>query len=165
MAKRQVFFSFEYMKDNWRASQVRNMGKVSNDSTFSDNDWEEVKYKTDENIKRWINDQLEMRSCVVVLIGETTANRKWINYEIEQAYKKNKGLVGIYIHNLKDKNSNQSNKGKNPFDYVYDYKGNKLSDHVKTFDSSYITSNLVYNDINNNIENLIEDAIKNGGLY
>ena len=43
---RQVFFSFEYNKDNWRASQVRNMGKVSNDSTFSDNDWEEVKYKS-----------------------------------------------------------------------------------------------------------------------
>lgn len=25
MAKRQVFFSFEYKKDVWRASQVRNM--------------------------------------------------------------------------------------------------------------------------------------------
>lgn len=43
MAKRQVFFSFEYNKDSWRASQVRNMGKVDNSSTFSDNDWEEVK--------------------------------------------------------------------------------------------------------------------------
>lgn len=42
MAKRQVFFSFEYNKDNWCASQVRNMGKVSDDSTFLDNDWEEV---------------------------------------------------------------------------------------------------------------------------
>ena len=47
MAKRQVFFSFEYNKDAWRASQVRNMGKVDNSSTFSDNDWEEVKEKTD----------------------------------------------------------------------------------------------------------------------
>ena len=51
MAKRQVFFSFEYNKDNWRASQVRNMGKVSDDSTFSDNDWEEVKSKNDSDIK------------------------------------------------------------------------------------------------------------------
>ena len=32
MAKRQVFFSFEYNKDAWRASQVRNMGKVDNSS-------------------------------------------------------------------------------------------------------------------------------------
>lgn len=51
MAKRQVFFSFEYNKDAWRAAQIRNMGKVSNDSTFSDNDWEEVKSKSDADIK------------------------------------------------------------------------------------------------------------------
>ena len=70
--KRQVFFSFEYNKDNWRAAQVRNMGKVSSDSTFSDNDWEEVKRKGDDNIKKWINDQLKYRSCTIVLIGEET---------------------------------------------------------------------------------------------
>lgn len=34
MAKRQVFFSFHYSRDSWRASQVRNMGKVSDSSTF-----------------------------------------------------------------------------------------------------------------------------------
>ncbi len=56
MAKRQVFFSFEYNKDAWRASQVRNMGKVDNSSTFSDNDWEEVKEKTDH-----INDLISYR--------------------------------------------------------------------------------------------------------
>ena len=165
MAKRQVFFSFEYNKDNWRASQVRNMGKVSDDSTFSDNDWEEVKSKSDADIKKWIDSQLEKRSCVVVLIGSTTANRKWINYEIEQAYKKNKGLVGIYIHQLKDSNSKQSSKGNNPFDYVNDYKGKALSSHVKTFDSLYTSSEYVYDDIKDNIDSLIEDAISKAGTY
>ena len=53
MAKRQVFFSFHYNRDVWRASMVRNMGKVDNSSTFSDNDWEEVRYKTDAKIKEW----------------------------------------------------------------------------------------------------------------
>jgi len=28
MAKRQVFISFEYSKDNWRASQVKEMRRV-----------------------------------------------------------------------------------------------------------------------------------------
>ena len=83
--KRQVFFSFHYSNDNWRASQVRNMGIVSGDSTFSDNDWEEVKLKSDAMIKLWIDSQMAKRSCVVVLIGEKTAGRKWINYEIEKA--------------------------------------------------------------------------------
>ena len=104
MAKRQVFFSFEYNKDAWRASQVRNMGKVDNSSTFSDNDWEEVKEKTDAKIREWIDNQMAKRSCLVVLIGATTSGRKWINYEIEKAYELNKGIVGIYIHGLKDKN-------------------------------------------------------------
>lgn len=165
MAKRQVFFSFEYNKDNWRASQVRNMGKVSDDSTFSDNDWEEVKEKTDDKIKEWIKSQLEKRSCIVVLIGNSTANRKWINYEIEQAYEMNKGIVGIYIHKLKDSNGNQTTKGANPFDYVYANNGDKLSKYVKTFDSSFTTSSNVYSDIQENIEQLIEDAIDQSETY
>lgn len=165
MAKRQVFFSFEYMKDNWRASQVRNMGKFDDDSTFSDNDWEDVKEKTDEKIKEWINDQLQKRSCIVVLIGSTTASRKWVKYEIEQAYKYQKGIVGIYIHKLKDSNGNQTTKGSNPFDNVLSDNGDSLSKYVDMFDSKYSMSDNVYNDIKDNIENLIENAIKKSGTY
>lgn len=79
-----MFFSFHYSNDSWRVSQVRNMGKVDNSSTFSDNDWEEVKEKSDTKIKEWIDEQLNKRSCLVVLIGEKTADRKWINYEIKK---------------------------------------------------------------------------------
>ncbi|MDD2476147.1 MAG: TIR domain-containing protein [Dysgonamonadaceae bacterium] len=162
MAKRQVFFSFEYNKDSWRASQVRNMGKVDNNSTFSDNDWEEVKEKSDTAIKRWINDQMAKRSCLVVLIGATTSSRKWVKYEIEKAYELDKGIVGIYIHNLKDKDGNQTTKGSNPFYSIYIGQDNeRLSKYVTCFDSNYSTSTYVYDDIKENIENLIEDAIAN----
>lgn len=166
MAKRQVFFSFEYNKDNWRASQVRNMGKVDSSSTFSDNDWEEVKEKTDAKIKEWIDAQLEKRSCLVVLIGASTSGRKWIKYEIEKAYELKKGIVGIHIHNLKDSDGNQSNKGSNPFYNIFIGKDNeRLSKYVTSFDSSYSSSTYVYDDIKNNIEQLIEDAISNKGTY
>lgn len=43
MAKRQVFFSFHYNNDNWRVAQVRNMGVVEDQETFSDNSWEKVR--------------------------------------------------------------------------------------------------------------------------
>ena len=57
MAKRQVFFSFEYGKDVWRASQVRNMGKVSDSSTFLDNDWEEATKRLRLGLMtRWLKD-------------------------------------------------------------------------------------------------------------
>lgn len=166
MAKRQVFFSFEYNKDAWRASQVRNMGKVDNSSTFSDNDWEEVKEKTDAKIREWIDNQMAKRSCLVVLIGATTSGRKWINYEIEKAYELNKGIVGIYIHGLKDKNGNQTAKGSNPFYNILIGKNKeRLSKYVECYESFHLTSTYVYDDIKNNIEQLIEDAISNAGTY
>lgn len=39
---------------------------------------------------------------MVVLIGEDTAKRKWVKYEIKKAWNEGKGVLGIYIHNLKD---------------------------------------------------------------
>ena len=166
MAKRQVFFSFEYNKDNWRAGQVRNMGIVDNSSTFSDNDWEEVKSKSDTKIKEWIDSQLAKRSCLVVLIGATTSGRKWIDYEIQKAYELGKGIVGIYIHGLKDSDGNQTTKGSNPFYQIYIGKENKrLSNYVSCFDSRDISSNFVYDDIKENIEQLIENAIAAAGTY
>lgn len=165
MAKRQVFFSFQYKPDNWRAAMVRSMGKVDNSSTFSDNDWEEVRMKSDTAIKKWIDDQMKMRSCIVVLIGSTTSQSKWVKYEIERAYNLNKGIVGIYINKLEDANGNQSNEGCNPFFSMTTWDGKRLSNYVETFRSSYSTSKYVYNDIANNIEGLIERAIEKAGTY
>nr|WP_315036900.1 TIR domain-containing protein [uncultured Lachnoanaerobaculum sp.] len=159
MARRQVFFSFHYNNDNWRAAQVRNMGKVDNSSTFSDNEWEEVKEKTESKIKEWIDEQLNKRSCLVVLIGKDTANRKWINYEIKRAYELKKGIVGIYIHKLKNADGKQDSKGYNPFDN-YKINGVSMSKYVRCFESVYSSSDNVYNDIKNNIEDLIEYGIE-----
>ena len=36
---RKAFFSFHYKPDNWRASQVRNIGTVEGNNAVSDNDW------------------------------------------------------------------------------------------------------------------------------
>lgn len=165
MAKRQVFFSFHYNEDNWRASQVRNMGKVDSNSQFSDNDWEEVKVKTDSKIKEWIDSQLARRSCLVVLVGEHTSGRKWIKYEIEKAHELQKGIVGIFIHGLKDKDGKQSNKGSNPFYNIFTNDGKRLSNFVTVYDPPHLTSAYVYDDISTNIEQLIEDAIAEKGTY
>lgn len=158
---RQVFFSFEFKKDAWRASQIRNMGKVDKSSTFSDNEWEEVKSKDDKTIQKWIDNQMRMRSCIVVLIGETTYSRKWVKYEIEHAYELGKGLLGIYVHGLEDASGNQCPKGKNPFDYVKNNAGEKLSKYVTCYNPPHLMSKNVYADIESEIEGLIEDAINN----
>ena len=165
MAKRQVFFSFEYVKDVWRASEVRNMGKVDDSSTFSDNDWEEVRKKSDSAIEKWIDEQMKMRSCIVVLVGATTSSRKWVKYEIEKAYKLGKGIVGIRIDRLKDQYGNQTTEGSNPFYQLYTNTGERLSNYVELFETTYRSSEYAYNDIKDNIGRLIEEAIAKAGTY
>jgi len=77
--------------------------------------WEEVKRKNDSAIKSWIDEQLVGTSVTVVLIGSDTAGKKWIDYEIEASHNKGNGILGIYIHNMKDLSGNTMNKGANPF--------------------------------------------------
>ena len=178
--KRQVFFSFHYDNDSWRASQVRNMGVVETQKIFSDNSWETIRRQSESVIKKWINNEMKWRSCVVVLIGKETASRKWVQYEIEHAWEEGKGIVGIYIDKLKDYKGNQSEKGDNPFDdfcidttfnYIVrcskpaDSNEVKLSSVVKTYNPKFYRSENVYNDIKNNIEDLIEEAIKIRNCY
>ena len=163
--KRQVFFSFHYNRDAWRASQIRNMGKVDGQSTFSDNDWEKVRYKSNTEIRNWIDKQLSMRSCLVVLVGYETSERKWVKYEIEKAMELHKGIVGIRIDRLKNNYGYQDNEGGNPFYNVITPSGHRLSNYVTLFKSIYSSSEYVYNDIKNHIEYLIEDAIDNRWNY
>lgn len=165
MARRQVFFSFHYSRDAWRASQVRNMGKVDGSSTFCDNDWEDVREKSDSKIREWIDSQLNMRSCLVVLVGNQTSERKWIQYEIEKAYQLGKGIVGIRIDRLKDVWGNQDCRGANPFYSTFTQDGHRLSNYVTLYETQYTSSEYAYNDIANNIERLIDEAISKRGTY
>ena len=175
MAKRQVFYSFHFNNDSWRAGQVRNIGVVEGNTPVSSNEWEEVKSKGDDSIKRWIDSHMNYRSCVVVLIGSETSSRKWCRYEIKHAWKEGKGIVGIHIHKLKDSWGNQDTKGKNPFnsfciDKTFNYiaehnhpaDGNEinLSEICKAYDPPYQTSTYVYDYIEEHINEWVEEAIK-----
>ena len=161
---RRVFYSFHYALDAWRTSQVRNIGVVDGNKPASDNAWETIKKGGDQAIKKWIDDQLSGRSCTIVLIGKETSERKWIKYEIEASWNNNKGVVGIYIHNLKDQDGKQTTKGNNPFD-SFTINGKLLSSAVKAYNPPYTDSKLVYNYISNNLSDWIEEAIEIRGNY
>jgi MTH538 TIR-like domain (DUF1863) len=158
---RKVFFSFYYDGDGWRASQVRNMGALEGNAPCSDNDWEAVKRGGDKAIEKWIAEQLVGRSCTVVLIGGETANRKWVIHEIQESWNATKGVVGIRIHNLKDRNGNSGSYGTNPFDKLTLQNGaKKLASVVKLYDPSGSSSTDVYKSIKDNIADWVEEAIK-----
>jgi len=158
--KRQVFYSFHYKPDCWRASQVRNIGVIEGNKPASDNDWEKITNAGSDAIKKWINDQMKYRSCTIVLIGNKTANRKWINHEIVKSWNDNMGILGIYIHGLKDSQGSISEKGDNPFDYINYGKSGKLSGIVKCYNPIGENSKEKYDWISKHISDLAEKAIK-----
>jgi hypothetical protein len=140
---RRVFYSFHYLPDSWRASQVRNIGVVEGNKPATDNDWETVKKGGDAAIQK------------------DTAKRKWIDYEIHTSWNSNKGVVGIYIHNLKDWAQKQTTKGANPFVHITMKRdGKSLSSIVKAYDPPYSDSAQAYKYISDNLSTWIEEAVR-----
>ena len=161
MLKRKVFYSFHYQLDNWRTSQVRNIGVIEGSRPATDNDWEAIKQGGDVAIRRWIDNQLNGCSCTIVLIGSQTAERNWVKYEIEKSWNEGKGVVGIYIHGLQDRHSRTAQKGSNPFDqFTMNGSQTKLSSIVKAYDPEGWNSQQVYNSIASNLSSWVEEAIK-----
>ena len=162
--KRRTFYSFHFNVDAWRAAQVRNIGVTEHDEPVSDNSWEQVKRGGDDAIRKWINDQMATRSCAIVLIGSQTANRKWINYEIAKAWDDKKGLLGIHIHNLLNREGQQAIKGANPFSFINLKNGLTIANYPQTatiYDPPHTDSKSVYAYIGNNLEKWVEYALQN----
>jgi len=159
---RRAFFSFHYERDVWRAGQVRNswVTKDRESAGFWDAAaWEEVKKKTDAEIEKGIGEQLNGTSVTVVLIGAETSTRKYVGSEIKLSHNRGNGILGIYIHNMKDSNGRTDSKGANPLTNWHierDGKKSLLSDIYPTYD-------WVNDDGYNKIGDWIEAAAKKAG--
>ena len=158
--KRQVFYSFHFDNDVMRVQQICHIGVIEGNEPVSPNNWEEIRRIGKNAVKKWIDDNMKYKSCVVVLVGSETANREWVDYEIRKAWNEGKGLFGIYIHNLKDPRTGTCRKGANPFDNVLLKNGQKLSSLVPCYDPNSWDA---YNDIAKNLENWVDFAIKSRG--
>ena len=134
---RKAFFSFHYKPDNWRASQVETYAGVTErkPSSFRQRLGEHhgPGKKSSVDRRNRIAGQLSGRTRAVVLVGTETASRKWVNYEIDEAWKKGLGVVGVHIHGLKDASQNQSTKGSNPF-FGHSVNRTPMSSIVKLYD-------------------------------
>lgn len=157
---RRCFFSFHFKPDASRASQVRNIGVIDGNRPAHDNDWSTIASAGDRSIRRWIDDQLEGRSCTIVLVGASTANRFWINHEIVESWNRGLGVVGIRIHGLKDLNGQMAVPGPNPFDFIsHNPTRSRLSSIVKCYDPAGLDSQARYDWIAKHLSNAVEEAV------
>lgn len=117
MPGRRTYFSFHYEQDVWRATIVRNAGKVDATAAAGWNDaslWEEAKRKGSAEIQHLIDAALEGSSVTAVLIGADTASRPWVTYEIDKSIERGNGLLGVRIHGIKNQDRKRSRRGPAP---------------------------------------------------
>ena len=117
---RYTFFSFCYddVRD-FRANVVRNsyVTKYGKDTFIDGSIWEKNNIKSSVKIKELIdNSGIKNTSVTAVLIGDHTADRRWINYEIFKSFEQGNGILGIRINRIKDKSGHITCKGLNPLD-------------------------------------------------
>ncbi|MEI5997850.1 TIR domain-containing protein [Paraburkholderia bengalensis] len=155
MTKRQIFYSFHFDNDVMRVQQVRQMGVVEGNEPVTPNKWEELK-KGKSGVEDWIDDNMKGKSCVIVLIGEKTAFRPWVQYEIKKAWADGKALLGIYIHNLKCPNNGTCSQGTNPFDQITFKRNGIVVGKPSVYNPK---ASDAYGDIKANLSKWIEAAI------
>jgi hypothetical protein len=108
--------------------------------------WEEARRKGDDAVHKLINDGLQNTTVTVVLIGAQTKNRKYVRYEIEQSLKRGNGLLGIYIHMLRDRDQKTDSKGDPPQLLIdnrtpcYDWDSSKFGSWVEGVESALTSS-------------------------
>jgi len=126
----KAFFSFRHEPDYWRAINVRNCW-TNNERTvagfFEPTEWEGVKRQADSVIATWIDEQLRDTSVTVVLIGIDTAKSKWIEYEINASLARGNGVLGIYIHEIKNSKGITTARGANPLDALVPARSGSLA--------------------------------------
>ena len=57
----------------------------------------------DATIKRLLRMKMSWAGTAMVLVGKETHSRPWVNWEVKQAHKLGKNIVGVYERGLKDK--------------------------------------------------------------
>lgn len=105
MTRRHVFISHHHADDE-KVDQLTNLlskggTDVRNSSVrmkpANQRRMDEGRVK-DETIRRLLRMKISWASSVVVLVGKETHTRPWVNWEITEAARQGKRIVGVYAH-------------------------------------------------------------------
>jgi len=96
---RNVFISF-HVEDK---DQVRLLRHQARDNQFGVHfrDYS-VKEPFDEKWKSQCRERIEQTSALICMIGEDTCERKAVDWEIREAHRQNKMIIGVRIYRDKD---------------------------------------------------------------
>jgi hypothetical protein len=105
MSTSKNIFISHYGKDDVHVQSLKNRlrdqgNEVRNFSVDSTNH-KDGRIPTKEVVERLLKMRIKWSSTLICLIGRKTHTRDWVDFEIEEAYKQGKRIVGIYAHGSK----------------------------------------------------------------
>ncbi len=114
----RVFFSFYYSRDRHRTRQVmdRWLAEPGAEATpfIARGELERMIHEGLPAIYRWVEEEVAQADVCVALIGADTAGRHFVEYEVAQAIRQGKPLLGVTIHGVPDHEGRVDPPGRNP---------------------------------------------------
>jgi hypothetical protein len=106
MSKQRNIFISHYGKDDEHVQSLKNRlcdkgYDVRNFSVDSTNH-KDGRKPSDAVVERLLRMRISWSSTFICLIGPRTHTRDWVGFELEQAKKQNKRIVGVYMYGNKD---------------------------------------------------------------
>jgi len=106
MATHSNIFISHYGKDDEHVHALKsrliaqgyNVRNFSVDST----NHKDGRKPSDAVVTRLLRMRISWSSSVICLIGPKTHTRDWVNFEVEEAYKQGKRIIGVYSHGSKE---------------------------------------------------------------
>ncbi len=104
MKEKNLFIS-HYNKD--RNQVKRLMGRLDERPFFAfrsstiDEDTQ-IKSKNERVIKGGLRPKIRWAGTVIVVVGKETHERKWVNWEIREAARNGKNIVGVFLYGERD---------------------------------------------------------------
>ncbi|MGD9211457.1 MAG: TIR domain-containing protein [Desulfobacteraceae bacterium] len=135
-----VFFCYDRLLDIQRAKRIKHRYEMKGGRAIGfpkPNEWKKIKKRGEQAIRYWVEDQVHFSDVTAVLIGENTSKDPVVRQAIIACHQLEKGLLGIYIHNIRSDNGRRTPQGPNPFDNFCVVKGDqktKLSEFYPTYD-------------------------------
>jgi hypothetical protein len=136
----KAFFCFDHRLDIQRARRVKNCWETRGGraSGFPKPEvWKKLAQKGEPAYLRWIENQVASADVCVVLIGSETNADTGVRHAMRLAHRLQKGLLGIYVHQIRGAFGEKQVKGKNPFETLFivkDLRRVALSDIYPTYD-------------------------------
>lgn len=94
---KHVFISFAY-EDMAEVNLLRGQAKNErNDLIFDDYSVKEsINSKNADYIKSQIREKIDRVSVTVVYLSSHASKSEWVNWEIEESFRRGKGVIGVY---------------------------------------------------------------------